>query len=100
MNIVKPMRDLMVVERFELKKVTEGGIILPGQTLESNTASGKVLSVGDGAFDEKTKTFTEVDVKVGDIVLFHTNSGIKVSEDKETPERFLLREEDILAIVD
>jgi co-chaperonin GroES (HSP10) len=41
----------------------------------------------------------EIDVKVGDVVLFHVNAGIKVSEHKEVPERFLLREEDILAIV-
>ena len=99
MNVTIPMRDLMVVERFELAKTTASGIILPGAALDTNTAQGRVLSVGPGSTNEKTGEITEIDVKVGDVVLFHVNAGIKVSEHKETPERFLLREEDILAIV-
>ena len=98
MNVTTPMRDLMVVERFEVPKVSEGGILLTGATLSTNTATGKVLAVGPGDTNPTTGEIIEIDVKVGDVVLFHMNAGIKVSEDKETPERFLLREEDILAI--
>lgn len=100
MKDVTPMRDLMVVESEEVQKVSQGGILLPGAALESNTRTGRVISVGPGAESEKTGEITEVDVKVGDVVLFHVNSGIKVSGDREKPERFLLREEDILAMVD
>lgn len=99
MNVTTPMRDLMVVERFELAKVSQGGILLPNSTLETNTAQGRVLSVGPGLVSDKTGEITEVDLKVGDVVLFHVNAGIKVSEHKAVPEKFLLREEDILAIV-
>lgn len=99
MKITTPMRDLMVVERFEIAKVSQGGILLPGQALESKTAQGRVLAIGPGEVATKTGEIMEIDVKVGDVVLFHVTAGIKVSEDKETPERFLLREEDILAIV-
>ena len=98
MNELTPMRDLMVVERFELPKVSQGGIFLPNSVLETNTAQGRVLSVGPGDISPKTGKIMEIDVKVGDVVLFHVTAGIKVSEAKE-PERFLLREEDILAII-
>lgn len=100
MNNVTPMRDLMVVERFEEQRVSQGGIVLPGASLETNTAKGRVLTMGEGAINEKTGEIMEIDVKVGDVVLFHFNSGIKVSGDREKPERYLLREEDILAIVE
>ena len=100
MNVTVPMRDLMVVERFELVKTTAGGILLPGDALDTNTAKGRVLTVGPGALDPKTGELKEVDVKVGDTVLFHMQAGIKVSDDGETPELFLLREEDILVMID
>jgi chaperonin GroES len=100
MKDVKPMRDLMVVERFTKNEVTAGGILLPGQIMDTKTAMGKVLVVGDGAFSEKTGETVPTDVKVGDTVLFHTDSGIKVSGDRDPIQRFLLREEDILAMVD
>jgi chaperonin GroES len=99
MKVTTPMRDLMVVEKFEPQKVTASGIILPGAALDSNTSRGVVRVMGPGQVDEKTGDFVEIDVKVGDIVLFHNNAGIKVSEHGALPEEYLLREEDILAIV-
>lgn len=99
MHVTTPMRDLMVVERDEQPAVSEGGILLPNAILESNTARGRVIQRGPGLVNDKTGEFIEIDVQVGDVVLFHANGGIKVSEHKEKPERYLLREEDILAIV-
>lgn len=99
MKNVTPMRDLMVVEKEARSEMTAGGILLPNAVNDDPTAQGRVITVGEGAFDEKTGQIMELDVKVGDVVLFHHNAGIKVSEHKETPERWLLREEDILAIV-
>jgi co-chaperonin GroES (HSP10) len=99
MNIAKPLRDLMVVERFEKTELSEGGIFLPGNTLESNTVQGIIRSIGGGTTNEKTGDVVEIDVKIGDVVLFHANAGIKVSSPREVPERFLIREEDVLAIV-
>lgn len=96
---VTPMRDLMVVEREVLKMVSSGGIYLPGKALEGNTARGKVIARGDGSTSDKTGVTTEIDVQVGDTVLFHAGIGIKLSAPKVQPERWLLREEDILAIV-
>lgn len=98
MKFIKPLRDQIVVERVELSKVSAGGIFLPGDTLDTTTARGKIITVGDGAVNEKTGELIPMDVSVGDNVIFHVTSGIKVSEDKEKPELFLMREEDILAI--
>lgn len=99
MDNVVPMRDLMVVEKVITPPTSAGGIFLPGKVTEGNTCRGTVISRGDGATNEKTGDLIEIDVQVGDVVLFHLNAGIRVSEEKELPERWLLREEDILAIV-
>lgn len=99
MNVIKPLRDQLVVERFEAEKVTEGGILLPGQALASDTAQGRVLVVGDGAYHDKTGDIIEIDLKAGDVVLYNVNAGIKLTEKNETPERVMLREEDVLAII-
>lgn len=99
MNIKQPMRDMLVVERFTPEKVTASGIILPGETLDTNTVRGRVVSVGPGTVNEKTGEIVEIDVKVGDVVLFRSGSGMKVSEPKSEKEQYLLREEDILAIL-
>lgn len=97
---IQPMRDLMVVECAGRKKQTESGILLPNQAIGNNTLSGKVISTGPGDVSDKTGKLTEIDVKVDDVVLFHFNSGILLTEKGVEPLRFLLREEDILAIVD
>lgn len=98
MTNFKPLRENIIVERFEIAKVTASGIILPGASLDTTTARGKVLAVGEGVVNEKTGEVTPLDVSVGDTIIFLITSGIKLSEKNETPEIFIMREEDILAI--
>lgn len=99
MNVQTPMRDMLVVEKEIRRDKTEGGILLPGQIMEAATAQGKVLQVGEGVVNDKTGELVNVDVQVGDIVLFHNTSGIRLTEKGVQPEQYLLREEDVLAIV-
>lgn len=99
MSVKTPMRDMIVVEKDSRPETTEGGIVLPGKINQEATAKGKVLQVGEGVINDKTGELTEVDVHVGDVVLFHHTSGILLTEKGVLPEQYLLREEDILAIV-
>lgn len=96
---ITPLFDKLIVERQPRAEKTAGGLYLPNDIDGDTTTQGRVLSVGPGVTNEKTGVITEIDVKVGDVVLFHNNAGIKVSGYKETPERVMLREEDVLAIV-
>ena len=93
---LQPLGDRVVVERDELDDITAGGIVLP-ESAKDKPARGTVVSIGDGKLlDDGSRG--EFQVKVGDHILFSSYSGesFKVSDD----EVLLMREEDILAIID
>jgi chaperonin GroES len=95
MNL-KPLSDRLVVEPSEQEEVTAGGIILP-ETAKEKPQQGKVLAAGPGRTDEDGKRVA-MDVKVGDKVLFAKYSGTEIKVDSK--KVLILRESDILAIVD
>jgi chaperonin GroES len=96
MNL-KPLGDRVVVEREEAKATTAGGIVLP-DTAKDRPQKGKVLAIGDGRITKDGKR-RELQVKVGDAVLFTSYAGdeFKLEGDKKV---LLMREDDILAVVD
>jgi len=93
---LKPLGDRLVVEPIEQEEVTAGGIVLP-ETAKEKPQQGKVLAAGPGARDDDGKRI-EMDVKVGDKVLYAKYSG---TEFKLNSKKYLiLRESDLLAILD
>jgi chaperonin GroES len=96
MNL-KPLGDRVVVERELAKDRTAGGIVLP-DTAKDKPQKGKVLAVGDGRLTKDGKR-RELQVKVGDQVLFGMYAGDEVPLDAEK-KVLLLREDDILAVFD
>ena len=96
MNL-KPLGDRVVVEREEAKATTAGGIVLP-DTAKDRPQKGKVLAIGDGRITKDGKR-RELQVKVGDQVLFTSYAGdeFKIEGDQKV---LLMREDDILAVVD
>ena len=93
---LQPLGDRVVVERDEQEEVTAGGIVLPGSA-QDKPARGKIVSTGDGKLlDDGTRS--EFQVKVGDHVLFSSYAGETFKIDDE--ELLLMREEDILAVIE
>jgi chaperonin GroES len=93
---LQPLGDRVVIEREESETTTAGGIVLP-DTAKEKPKRGKVVSVGNGRLlDDGTRV--ELQVSVGDRVLFSSYAGeeFKLGE----RELLLMREEDILAIVE
>jgi chaperonin GroES len=91
----KPLADRLVVKPLEEEEVTASGIVLP-ETAKEKPMKGEVLSVGPGARDEDGKRI-EMDVKVGDRVLFAKYGGTEIKVDGE--KLLILRETDVLAII-
>ena len=92
---IRPLHDRILVERLEEQEVQKGGIIIP-DTAKEKPQEAKVIAVGTGKTSEDGKRIP-LDVKPGDRVLFGKYSGSEVTvEDKEY---LILREEDILAIL-
>lgn len=86
---IQPLGDRVLVEpltEVEIEKTTDAGIIIPGTIDEEKPNHGTVIAVG------KSK-----DVRPGDKVIFsqYGYDEVKVGDS----EYFLIKEEDILALI-
>jgi chaperonin GroES len=93
---IRPMHDRILVERIEEQEVRKGGIIIP-DTAKEKPQEGRVVAAGSGKVTEDGKRLP-MDVKVGDKILFGKYSGSEVKIDDK--EYLILREEDVLAILE
>jgi chaperonin GroES len=92
---IRPLHDRVVVQRIEEEQKTSGGIIIP-DTAKEKPQQGKVVAVGKGKVLENGSR-VEMDVKVGDKVLFGKYSGTEIKISGE--EYLIMREDDILGIL-
>ena len=92
---LKPLGDRVVVKPIEQDEVTAGGIMLP-DTAKEKPQKGEVLAAGPGARNDAGER-VEMDVKVGDVVLYAKYGGTEIKLDGD--KVLVLRESDILAIV-
>ena len=92
---LKPLGDRLVVKTLEPKERTKSGLVVPDAAKEK-PQEGKVIAVGTGRLldDGETKS---LEVKAGDRVLYGKYAGTEVS--LEGTEYLILREDDVLAIV-
>ena len=91
----KPLHDRVVVRRVENDEKTSGGLIIHDSAQEK-PAEGEVVSVGNGAIDEKGNRMP-MDVKAGDRILFGKWSGTEVKINGE--DMLIMKESDILGIM-
>ena len=93
---VRPLQDRVIVKRVEEQEQrSAGGIIIP-DTAKERPQEGKVVAVGPGRREDGK--VLALDVKPGDRILFGKYSGSEIKLDGE--EHLILREEDILGVVE
>jgi chaperonin GroES len=85
----------MIVKRLPEEKQTKGGLVIP-DTAKEKPQQGKVIAVGAGKREDGK--VTPLDVKPGDTVLFAKYAGTEIKLDDT--EHLILREEDVLGIVE
>jgi chaperonin GroES len=93
---LRPLGDRVVLKPLEREEVTKSGIVLP-DTAKEKPQQGEVLAVGPGRVLD-TGERIHPDVKQGDKVLFAKYSGTEFKLEQD--ELLILRESDILAIVE
>ncbi len=93
---VKPLGDRVLLKRVEPQEVVKGGIIIP-DTAKEKPLEAKVIYLGEGRKTNDGKTIG-FEIKEGDTVLIGKYAGQEIKIDDET--YLILREEDILAIVE
>jgi chaperonin GroES len=94
---VKPLGDRVVIRRHAEEDKTAGGILLPDSAREK-PQKGTILAVGPGK-QLKDGTRRPLQVKKGDVVLFTNWAGDEFKSSGED-NILLMREEDILAVLD
>ena len=91
-----PLYDRVLVKRIEEQEVRRGGIIIP-DTAKEKPQQAEIIAAGKGKVTDEGKTIP-LSVKKGDKVLIGKYSGTEVMVDGV--EHLILREEEILAIVE
>ena len=92
---IKPLGDRVVIKRLEAEETTKSGIIVTG-TAKERPQEAEVVAVGPGAIVDGKRT--EMEVKIGDKVLYSKYAGTEVKVGGE--EYTILKQDDILAIVE
>ena len=92
----RPLHDRVLVRRIEADEKTAGGIIIP-DTAKEKPQEGEVIAVGPGARDESGK-LVELDVKVGDRILFGKWSGTEIKLNGE--DLLIMKESDVMGVIE
>lgn len=95
-STVQPLADRVFIKVLAPEDKTTGGIFLPDSAQEKPQV-GEITAIGPGKFS-KEGTRQELDVKVGDQVLYSKYAGTEIKLGSD--EYVLLAEKDILAIVE
>lgn len=93
--MIKPLSDRVLIKMKESEETTKSGIILASSAKEKPQIA-EVIEVGPGKIVDGKRE--EMNVKKGDSVVVSKYAGTEVKYEGE--EYIILREEDILAIVE
>lgn len=94
---LKPLADRVVLKPVEAEETTKSGIVLPG-TAQEKPQIAEVVAVGPGGNVDGKEV--EMLVKIGDKVITGTYAGTKVKCGGTDTEYNIVRQSDILAIVE
>ena len=92
----RPLYDRILVKRIEAETTTASGLFIPDSAKEK-PLEAEVVAVGNGRALDNGE-IRAVTLKSGDRVLFGKYTGDEVKLDGV--EHIILREEDVLAIID
>ncbi|MEK4800679.1 co-chaperone GroES [Oceanobacillus sp. FSL K6-0118] len=94
--MIKPLGDRVIIELVEQEEKTASGIVLPDSAKEK-PQEGKVVAVGTGRVLDNGERVA-LEVAEGNQIIFSKFAGTEVKY--EGAEYLILRESDILAIVE
>ena len=93
---IRPLYDRILVKRIEEQGKTAGGLFIP-DTAKEKPMEAMVVAVGNGKIQEDG-SLRKLEVKAGDKILFSQYSGNEIKIDGT--DHLILREDDILAVLD
>lgn len=94
--MLRPLRNRVIVERYENEESTKSGIIIADSSQE-RPPKGKVIAVGPGLLNE-SGALQPMSVEVGEEVYFSQYSGEEV--EYEGKKYLILDDDEILAVIE
>lgn len=94
---LRPLGDRLLIEPAEQEETFAGGQLVLPETAKEKPQQGTVLAAGAGRLDEDGDRI-QMDVKVGDRVLFAKYAGTEIKLDGK--KLLIMKESDILGIVE
>ena len=96
---MRPLADRVIVEPIERAEKTKRGILMP-ESANGKPQEGLIVAVGSGSWNKQGDKRVEIQVAVGDKVVFakHAGSEIKIRINKK--KYLIMNEKDILAVLD
>ena len=95
--MIKPLGNRVLIKMKEGEEKTKSGIILSGSAQEKPQIA-EVIEVGPGELLEDKNERSKMEVKKGDNIIISEYAGTKVKY--ENQEYIIVKQDDILAIVD
>lgn len=95
---VQPVGDRVLVKREEIDVKSPAGIIIPDTAKTEKSKRGVVVAVGPGRYGEEG-TLIPMTVKAGAKVFFNAGWDNEVKIGESDDEYFLVKESDILAVI-
>ena len=92
---IQPMSDRVVIRPTKQEEMTKSGIVLP-DTVQERPQEGEVVAVGPGRYLNNGQRL-EMEIKVGDKVIYSKYSGSEIQAEDEDEELLVLSANDILA---
>ncbi len=93
---IRPLSDKLVIKIIDDTEQTSGGIFIPDSAKEK-PQKGEVIAVGPGKTLEDGKK-EDMEVKVGDIVLFAKYAGTDIKLNDENLK--ILSEKEVLGVLE
>ncbi|MFA7662586.1 MAG: co-chaperone GroES [Patescibacteria group bacterium] len=94
---LKPLHNQVIIKGVPFQEKTIGGLVLPGTADKERPEKGEVIAVGPGRLLENGSRAV-MSVSVGQQVVFKKYAPDEIKIDGE--DFFVIREEDIIAIVE
>ena len=94
---LRPLADRVIVEPLEQGDKTSSGVLLP-ETAKEKPQEGLIVGVGPGRWDEDGKKRVEMEVAVGDKIVFAKYSGSEIKLDEK--KYLIMSEKDLLAVLE
>jgi len=94
---VRPLHDRVLVKRNEEPSKTESGLLFLPESAKEKPVEGTILAVGAGRINDDGSVMP-LQVQTGDRIVFGKYSGTEIKVGGE--DRLILREDDILGVID